>query len=96
MATIFTNGAALFILAGMLANTSLYIRRGRPEDKLFFALIITDMTAAIFASASMWLFETGVPLPTLLYTLIFTVRYSVYTVFSAFVYVSSSRWLLDQ
>ncbi len=55
-ATLFTNGAALLILAGMLANTSLYRRRGRPEDRLFFALIITDMTAAVFGSSIIWLY----------------------------------------
>ena len=42
------DGAALFILAGMFIYTSLYRRRGKPKDKVFFALILTDIIAALF------------------------------------------------
>lgn len=42
------DGAALFILAGMFIYTSLYRRRGKTADKVFFALILTDIIAAVF------------------------------------------------
>ena len=80
-ATLFTNGAALFILAGMLANTTLYRKRGKSEDVLFFALIITDMISALFGSISVWFFELEVALPAALYLFIMTVFYSGYIVF---------------
>ena len=42
------DGVVLFILAGMLIYTSLYRRRGKTEDKLFFVLILTNIAAAVF------------------------------------------------
>ncbi len=48
MANLIMDGAALFILAGMFIYTSLYRRRGRVSDKVFFALILTDVVAAFF------------------------------------------------
>ena len=80
-ANLFTNGASLFILAGMLANTSLYRRRGRSGDRLFFALIITDMAAAVSCCVGIWFLETGVALPSVLYSLLFTAFFSIYAVF---------------
>ena len=80
-ATLFANGATLFILAGMLINTSLYRRRGWSEDRLFFALIITDIIAVVFGSATLWLYEYEVALPGILFTLILTLSFSVYVVF---------------
>ncbi len=80
-ATLFANGATLLILAGMLANTSLYRMRGRSEDRLFFALIITDIIAAVFGSATLLFYEYEVALPRILFTLILTLFFSVYAVF---------------
>ncbi len=34
---------ALLILVGMIVYTTLYRRRGKPEDKVFFALILADI-----------------------------------------------------
>ena len=47
-ATIIMGLASLFILGGMLIYTSLYRKRGNTEDKLFFALILTNIAAALF------------------------------------------------
>ena len=47
-ASIIMGLASLFILGGMLIYTSLYRKRGNTEDKLFFALILTNIAAAIF------------------------------------------------
>ena len=37
---------ALLILVGMIIYTTLYRRRGKPEDKVFFALILADMVVS--------------------------------------------------
>ena len=42
------NGAAILILSGIIVYTSLYRKRGKPEDKAYFALVITNIiTAAV-------------------------------------------------
>ena len=45
-ASIINDAVALFILGGMIIYTTLYRRRGKTEDKVFFALIITDIILA--------------------------------------------------
>ena len=46
-ASLIMDGAAVFILVGMLIYTSLYRRRGTFADKVFFALILADIIAAV-------------------------------------------------
>ncbi len=46
-ASLFMNGATIFILIGIMINTSMYRRRGRADDKLFFAMLITDILIAV-------------------------------------------------
>ncbi len=54
--TIILDIASLFLLGGMLIYTSLYRKRGRLDDKLFFALILNTMAMAVMELAS-YLFE---------------------------------------
>ena len=44
--TVIMSSAALFLLAGMALYTRLYRIRGRLEDRLFFAMLVTDIIAA--------------------------------------------------
>ena len=46
-ASLITDGAALFILIGMIVYTSLYRKRGKLVDKVFFALIIVSIIATV-------------------------------------------------
>lgn len=49
---IIINTAALFFMAGILIYTSLYRERGRLDDRLFFAMIISNMVVAAADEAS--------------------------------------------
>ncbi len=42
-ASVFLNSAAVFILAGMIVNTSIYRQRGRKDDKIFFFMLLGDI-----------------------------------------------------
>ncbi|MBR4515639.1 MAG: hypothetical protein IKO61_12240 [Lachnospiraceae bacterium] len=46
-ASLFLNGAAIFILLGMIANTTIYRKRGRKDDKLFFFMMLADIAVAL-------------------------------------------------
>ena len=49
---IIINTAALFFMAGILIYASLYRKRGRLDDKLFFAMILSNMVLAAADEAS--------------------------------------------
>ena len=42
--------AGVFLLAGMIRYTSLYRKRGRREDKLFFLLLVTDLLMCLVSA----------------------------------------------
>ncbi|MBR4500301.1 MAG: histidine kinase [Clostridia bacterium] len=44
--SVIINAASLFLLAGLLFFTDLYRKRGLPDDKMYFALIIVNMALA--------------------------------------------------
>ena len=73
MANLIMDGAALFILAGMFIYTSLYRRRGRGSDKVFFALILTDVVAALFNGVIYILDGCDIPFESALYPVCFAV-----------------------
>ena len=56
--TVIVDGAAVLILVGMIIHTSLYRSRGRLDDKLFFAMLITDLVAAVCDGCN-YLLENG-------------------------------------
>ena len=45
-ASLFLDGAAIFLLIGMIIHTTIYRRRGRINDRLFFSMLITDILMA--------------------------------------------------
>ena len=45
---------ALLILVGMIVYTTLYRRRGKPEDKVFFALILADIVLSTAPAELVW------------------------------------------
>ncbi len=49
MANYIMDGTALFILVGMTIYTFLFRRRGRPADKVFFAMILMMTVYLIYA-----------------------------------------------
>ncbi len=71
-ASLIMDGAALFILAGMMTYTSLYRRRGKPEDKIFFALILTNAAAAVFSGIVYILDGFGIPTASGVYRVCFS------------------------
>ncbi len=75
------NGAAFLILTGILVNTSLYRMRGKPEDKLFFALILTDYVVDIFCGSILWANDIGVPMSPGIYTFCMTMYFASYGLF---------------
>ena len=61
VANFIMDGAALFILTGMIIYTSLFRKRGRTTDKIFFAMILLDAVAAL-SDVAFWInyiFEDG-------------------------------------
>ena len=75
------NGAAFFILTGILVNTSLYRRRWKSEDKLFFVMILLDYAVDVFSGSILWASEFGVPMSPYLYTLSMTLYFLSYGLF---------------
>ncbi len=47
MTNVFLDGAAMFVLLGLIYYTSLYRRRGKTEDKLFFTLVLLAVIYAV-------------------------------------------------
>ncbi len=78
------DGAALFILFGMIFYTTLYRRRGKPEDKVYFALILTDIVMAVSDAAVYILQGTGLEdIESVYYTFCFTLFFVALDVFCA-------------
>ena len=50
--------AAIFLLAGMMIHTKLYRKRGRLGDKLYFAMLVVVMIAAVFDAMNFFLEES--------------------------------------
>ena len=50
--SIIMDAASLFFLGGLLVYTSLYRKRGRLDDRLFFVMIITNMVMAVVDAVS--------------------------------------------
>lgn len=46
-ASLFLNGAAVFILFGMIVNTAIYRKRGRKDDKVFFLMLLFDVCVSL-------------------------------------------------
>ncbi len=46
-ASIFLDSAAIFLLLGMILFTSIYRKRGRVEDRIFFLLLLSDLMVSV-------------------------------------------------
>ena len=46
LASLFMDGAAIFLLVGMIVNTTIYRKRGNTTDKLFFSILICNIVNA--------------------------------------------------
>ena len=47
LASLFMDGATIFLLLGMINHTTIYRQRRRTDDRLFFALLISDILIAL-------------------------------------------------
>ena len=75
------DGAALYILVGMIIYTTLYRRRGKPEDKLFFSLVILDIAAAFLNGLPHVLIAAGVHFGIWPFAFIFSVFNIIFDLF---------------
>ena len=80
--TIILNAVSLLLMAGILAYTSVYRKRGRPEDKLFLGMILTNMALAVGELLSYLLEYTTVPFTRELMIAGNTIFYMALTFFS--------------
>ncbi|MBO6215378.1 MAG: hypothetical protein J6N76_07565 [Lachnospiraceae bacterium] len=62
MATVIVDLAAIFILFGMISYTSIYRKRNLISDRVFFAMIVTDIVMAISDALTYVLDESSIPL----------------------------------
>ncbi|MBO4899606.1 MAG: hypothetical protein J5509_04890 [Lachnospiraceae bacterium] len=81
-ASFIMDGAALFILVGMMICTTLYRRRGKPADKMFFALLVTDIIAAVFNSILYIIIGFGIPIESVLCLITFLMIFLAIDAFS--------------
>ena len=82
-ANMIIDGAALLILLGMIIYTTLYRRRGKPEDKLYFALIVIDVAAAILNGLSYILLGAGVHFENWAFSFIYSMLFILFDIFGA-------------
>lgn len=81
-AAIIMDAAALFVLAGMTVYTSLYRKRGKTADRLFFVLILVDIAAAVSDSILYVLAGYGIPLRSPAYFICFSIFFLAVDAFS--------------
>lgn len=58
MGTVVIDSAAFLLLIGMMMFTTVYRKRGRYDDRLFFAMLIVDMIAAVCDGLNFFLEES--------------------------------------
>ena len=51
LAPLFMDMAVIFLLTGMIFNTTIFRKRGRTDDRLFFGLLLIDTLVALFDMA---------------------------------------------
>ena len=81
-ANIILDGAAAFVLLGIMVYTSLYRKRGRLEDRLFFILILTGLTATVSEGIVLSLELCGALIPETMFMSFVTVMYLAYGLFA--------------
>lgn len=85
--SIIMNAAAILLMIGILIYTSLYRKRGRLQDKIFFWLILSNMALAVGEWMSGILEFTAIPLTRPLMIACGTVSHIMFVFFSYLLYV---------
>ena len=80
MATVIVDLAAIFILFGMISYTSIYRKRNLISDRVFFAMIVTDIVMAISDALTYVLDESSIPLAAVMSMGLNTVFHSAFEI----------------